>query len=374
MKKFLKISIPLVIITATAIMIYIIFANPPQMKKEITKVSKIQVEVKNLNKEKFQVFLDSYGTAQASTKTTLTSQVSGKIIFINENFKNGGYFKKGDLLVQIEDEDYKADVKIANAQLILAKQTLLEEQAKAKQAKEDWKKFNIDEKPDDLVLRVPQLQSSIATVEAKEADLQKAKLNLNRTKILAPYDGRVIEKSISIAQVISNNAQIGTIFSNDNIEVRLPIKNKDLNLIDINLDAKVEFISQLSNKIYEGKIVRSESTIDENTKQLYLIAQIDENISNLKIGEYLKAKIEAKKLENVIIIPNETIYQSSYVYVQKDGILEKRVIEISWQNDEYAVISNGLKENDNLILTTLGSVKSGTKVEIINKENKGHKQ
>lgn len=374
MKKFLKISIPLVIITATAIMIYIIFANPPQMKKEITKVSKIQVEVKNLNKEKFQVFLDSYGTAQASTKTTLTSQVSGKIIFINENFKNGGYFKKGDLLVQIEDEDYKADVKIANAQLILAKQTLLEEQAKAKQAKEDWKKFNIDEKPDDLVLRVPQLQSAIATVEAKEADLQKAKLNLNRTKILAPYDGRVIEKSISIAQVISNNAQIGTIFSNDNIEVRLPIKNKDLNLIDINLDAKVEFISQLSNKIYEGKIVRSESTIDENTKQLYLIAQIDENISNLKIGEYLKAKIEAKKLENVIIIPNETIYQSSYVYVQKDGILEKRVIEISWQNDEYAVISNGLKENDNLILTTLGSVKSGTKVEIINKENKGQKQ
>jgi RND family efflux transporter MFP subunit len=374
MKKFLKISIPLVIITATAIMIYIIFANPPQMKKEITKVSKIQVEVKNLNKEKFQVFLDSYGTAQASTKTTLTSQVSGKIIFINENFKNGGYFKKGDLLVQIEDEDYKADVKIANAQLILAKQTLLEEQAKAKQAKEDWKKFNIDEKPDDLVLRVPQLQSAIATVEAKEADLQKAKLNLNRTKILAPYDGRVIEKSISIAQVISNNAQIGTIFSNDNIEVRLPIKNKDLNLIDINLGAKVEFISQLSNKIYEGKIVRSESTIDENTKQLYLIAQIDENISNLKIGEYLKAKIEAKKLENVIIIPNETIYQSSYVYVQKDGILEKRVIEISWQNDEYAVISNGLKENDNLILTTLGSVKSGTKVEITNKENKGQKQ
>lgn len=374
MKKFLKISIPLVIITATAIMIYIIFANPPQMKKEITKVSKIQVEVKNLNKEKFQVFLDSYGTAQASTKTTLTSQVSGKIIFINENFKNGAYFKKGDLLVQIEDEDYKADVKIANAQLILAKQTLLEEQAKAKQAKEDWKKFNIDEKPDNLVLRVPQLQSAIATVEAKEADLQKAKLNLNRTKILAPYDGRVIEKSISIAQVISNNAQIGTIFSNDNIEVRLPIKNKDLNLIDINLDAKVEFISQLSNKIYEGKIVRSESTIDENTKQLYLIAQIDENISNLKIGEYLKAKIEAKKLENVIIIPNETIYQSSYVYVQKDGILEKRVIEISWQNDEYAVISNGLKENDNLILTTLGSVKSGTKVEIINKENKGQKQ
>lgn len=76
----------------------------------------------------------------------------------------------------------------------------------------------------------------------------------------------------------------------------------------------------------------------------------------------------------MIIIPNETIYQSSYVYVQKDGILEKRVIEISWQNDEYAVISNGLKENDNLILTTLGSVKSGTKVEIINKENKGQKQ
>jgi len=368
MKKIFKVLIPFIIIFGTIGVVYIIFDNPPEVKKQKTKSSKIKVEVKKLVKQDFLISLDSFGTAQPSVQTTLTSQVSGKVIYVNDKFKNGAYFKKGDLLVQIEDLDYISDEKIAQAQLVLAKQALLEEQAKSKQAKEDWEKFNIKGKPNSLVLRVPQLQSAKANLMAAQAQLAKAKLNSKRTKILAPYDGRVIEKNVSIAQVISSNEQVGTIFSSDVIEVRLPIKNKDLNLIDIDKKAGVKFNSEVSNTVYNGKIVRSESSIDTNTKQLYLIAEIKENSKKIKIGEYLKAKIQAKRLKNVIVIPNDSIYQSSYVYLEKDGFLQRNQIEILWQDDNNTLVKSGLKQNDNLVLTTLGVVSSGTKVDILNED------
>ena len=368
MKKIFKVLIPFIIIFGTIGVVYIIFDNPPEVKKQKAKSSKIKVEVKKLVKQDFLISLDSFGTAQPSVQTTLTSQVSGKVIYVNDKFKNGAYFKKGDLLVQIEDLDYISDEKIAQAQLVLAKQALLEEQAKSKQAKEDWEKFNIKGKPNSLVLRVPQLQSAKANLMAAQAQLAKAKLNSKRTKILAPYDGRVIEKNVSIAQVISSNEQVGTIFSSDVIEVRLPIKNKDLNLIDIDKKADVKFNSEVSNTVYNGKIVRSESSIDTNTKQLYLIAEIKENSKKIKIGEYLKAKIQAKRLKNVIVIPNDSIYQSSYVYLEKDGFLQRNQIEILWQDDNNTLVKSGLKQNDNLVLTTLGVVSSGTKVDILNED------
>ena len=370
MNKYLKISIPFIIIVLTIFVVYIIFTNPPKAKTQKTQASKVEVEIQKVKKDDFLIKLDSFGTAQAQTQSTISSQVSGKIIYVNDNFKNGGFFKKNELLVQIEDSDYKADVKIAQAELLLAKQTLLEEEAKSKQAKEDWERFNINEKANDLVLRVPQLESAKANVIASEAKLQKAKLNLQRTKIKAPFNGRVLEKNISIAQIVSSNSSIGTIISNEAIEIRLPIKNKELKLIDINKKAKVSFISETSQNRYEGEIVRSESAIDSNTKQLYLIAQIKKDNENITIGEYLKAKIEAKTLKNVIIIPNDTIYQSSYVYLEKDGVLLRKQIEILWQDDSNTLISKGLKEGDNLVLTTLGQVSSGTKVKILKKGSK----
>ncbi|WP_121628460.1 efflux RND transporter periplasmic adaptor subunit [Poseidonibacter antarcticus] len=373
MKKIFKILIPFIIILGTIGVVYIIFDNPPEAKKQKAKVSKIKVEVKKLVKQDFLISLDSFGTAQPSVQTTLTSQVSGKVIYVNDKFKNGAYFKKGDLLVQIEDLDYISDEKIAQAQLVLAKQALLEEQAKSKQAKEDWEKFNIKGKPNSLVLRVPQLQSAKANLMAAQAQLEKAKLNSKRTKILAPYDGRVIEKNVSIAQVLASNTQIGTIFSSDVIEVRLPIKNKDLNLIDIDNKANIVFNSEITNTSFKGKIARSESSIDTNTKQLYLIAEIKENSKKIKIGEYLKAKIQAKKLKDVMVIPNDSVYQSSYVYLEKDGVLQRNQIEILWQDDNNTLVKSGLKQNDNLVLTTLGVVSSGTKVDVLD-ENGSIKQ
>lgn len=375
MRRVFKILVPLAIIVSTVFIVKMVLDNPPKAKRGVKpQKQEIPIEVKEVQKRDFTIYLDSYGLAQATTKTTLSTQVSGEIVYVNKNLKNGAYFKKGELLLEIEKKEYEADVSIAKADVLLAKQNLLEEEAMVLQAKEDWKRFNGDKKPNSLVLREPQLESVKASLIAAQANLDKALLNLNRTKIYAPFDGRVLEKLVSISQVVSSNTQIATIYENSSIEVRLPIKNADIKLIDLNssitLNSLVKFYSKTTDKEYIGNLVRSESSIDTNTKQLYLISDIKKDARALILGEYLKAKILAKSLKGVIVVPNNSIYQGSYLYIHKNGAIYKKEVEILWQDSEISIIKEGLKEGDWLVLTTLGQVSSGTKVRLTNKEDR----
>lgn len=374
MKKNMKIIFPIAIILITISVYSLITSNPPHSKKfSSVKSNSIPVEVKKISLEDYRITLDSYGLVKPSVQTQITSQVSGKILYINENFSDGGYLKKGELLIEVEDIDYKADVKIAQASLLLAKQELLEEQAQGKQAKANWKKFNKNEEANALVLRTPQLESAKANLLSAKASLQKAEIQLKRTKIYAPYNARVVSKDVNIAEVISSSSSIGTIYSSKELEISLPIKNNDIKFLDEilqnNKKIKVELYSSISNKTYEAEVSGSQSSIDEESNQFYIIAKIKKDTNSLKISEYLKAKIKTVKIQNAIVIPNESIYLNEYVYIEKESRIYRRNIKILSQEDEKSLISSGLKEDEKLVLTTLGLISSGTKVKVLKSEN-----
>lgn len=368
MKKYLKILIPVFIIILTIVSVKIIMENPSKAKRgKKSKVSKVSVEVLQIREKKFTPFIESYGLVESSIKTSLISQVSGKVVYVNSKFKDGTYFKKGETLIKIEDIEYKANFEIARSKLILAKQTLLEEQAKSKQAKQEWKNLNNNLEANPLVLRTPQLESAKANLESAKAELSKAKLALDRTVINAPYDGRVIKKNINISQVISSNANLADIYALDSLKVRLPIKNKDLAFLDLEKKIEVDLYSNLTKSSFKGFIQRSESVIDPNLAQLYVIADIPWQ-KGIYIGEYLTAKIISKPISNTIVIPNSSIYQGSYVYTQKDGIVTKKDVSILWEDDQNSIISNGLDTNDSLVITPLGAINSGTAVNILGEQ------
>ncbi len=364
MNKKIKFLLPLIIIIATILTIKVLMDNPPKSQKKRTKNNRaISIDVMKLQKKEFTVSIDSYGLVDAISKTDLKSEVSGKVVYISEKLLNGAFFKEGDLLVEIENINYKADVQIARSKLILAQQKLIEEKAHTKQAKEEWENLGLKTKPNALVLRTPQLKTAQANVLASQAQLEKAKFALNKTKIKAPYNGRVISKHVDIAQVVSNNNLIAKIYTTGAFDIRLPIKNRDLPLLDIKKDSKVKFESQVTDNIFDGKVVRSESHIDTNSAQLYVIATITPN-EKIKLGEYLNAKIVGKTISDALVVPISSLYQGSSLYIEKEGRIFKKTVQILWQDNKYALIKSGLKEQDNIVLTILGNIKSGTVVNV----------
>jgi RND family efflux transporter MFP subunit len=384
MTPLTKKLIPAAIFGGLIVLAVLIRANPPAPPQRAPFAGpQMVVETTSVQNRDYQVRLQSYGTVQPRTRSVLVAQVSGQIISINENVRDGGFFEKGDILGQIDPRDYEANVRISEASLADARQALAEAQARSNQALEDWQRLGNSGEAPDLVLRRPQLEAANARVKSAEAALQKAKLDLERTTLVAPFAGRVLRKLVDIGQVVSNNAQIAEIYATDVVEIRLPIRNRDLGFIDLPesfrfsesgaaAEMDVTIHSELiGSEAWDARLVRTEGAIDESARQLHVIAQIDdpfgrsnEGRSPLKIGQYVTAEIPGIELDNALVISNSTIYQGSYVYVVEDGILRRKDIVIAWQNDNDALIESGLKSGDQLVTTPLGQVTSGIRVAV----------
>lgn len=389
MSKMKKYSVPAIILIGATVLANLILSNPPQAKRQgASKAPQMTVEVQTLVPQLYQVKLSSFGTIRPRTQSVLVSQTSGQINYINDRFRDGGFFEKGEVLLKLDDRDHQADVKISQANLLDAKQALAEEQAWSEQALTDWKRLGKTGKPTDLVLRVPQLEAAKAKLLSAQAQLDKAKLTLERTTIVAPYAGRVLNKNVDLGQVISANSQLADIYAVDYVEVRLPLKNQDLELIDLPEEYRnkaqdkpqslVLFESEMSRQHqWQGSLVRTEGAIDDDSQQLYVVAQIEDpyaltssNIYPIKIGQYVSAKISAKLLSNVLVIPNKSIYQGNYVYVVEEGVLKRREVTLLWKNEDDAIVRTGLKEGEQLVITSLGQVSSGTRVSVAGEDNK----
>lgn len=217
--KTAKIIIPIAVIIATILIVMFIKGNPPEANRfGAPPKASINVAVQMLQPQNYQVMVDSYGTVKPRTQSLLVAQASGLIINISDDFREGGFFKKGAVLIQLDDRDYQAEVKSAQANLLTAKQGLLEEQARGQQAITDWQRLGNDKPASSLVLREPQLAAAQAQVLSAQATLEKAKLNLERTQIIAPFAGRVLSRNVDLGQVVSNNTQLATIYAIDSVE------------------------------------------------------------------------------------------------------------------------------------------------------------
>mgnify|MGYP001813682643 CR=1 FL=1 len=384
MKKITKIIIPVTIFGVLLTLAILIRANPPESSRRFTPPPQAMVvDAAQVHLQDYRILLESYGSVQPRTKTTLTAQVSGQVVYVNPNIRDGGFFNKGDVLVSIDPRDYEANVRIAQAGLMDARQTLADASARSELAREDWSSLGNEGEPPELVLRLPQLEAARAGVISAEATLQKAELELERTRIIAPFAGRVLQQGADIGQVVSPNSEIATIYATDYVEVRLPIRNRDLKYVslperyrdvksaDFKVDAQI--ISDLVGRtVWDARLVRTEGAIDQSARQLHVIAQISDPFSKgvdgrpqLKIGQYVTAMMAGHVLEDVVVIPNSAIYQGSYVYVVENDVLQRRNVEITWQNDHHAIIETGLGEGDILVTTPLGQVTSGVRVSAV---------
>ncbi|MCV6614064.1 MAG: efflux RND transporter periplasmic adaptor subunit [Cellvibrionaceae bacterium] len=384
-----KVLIPVLIVIAFALVVALIMANPPSSSRKGQRPNaNIPVEVQTVVARDFKLQLQSYGRIRPRTQSQLLPQVAGQIVWVSPKLRAGAFFEQGEALLRIDERDYQVALVKAEAGLASAQQLLSEEQGRVVQAKADWKRSGKKGKAPDLVLRKPQLAAAKAGLKSAEAALAQAELNLERTHIRAPYAGRVLSKSADLGQLVGTATTLATLYAVDYVEVRLPIKSRDLAFIDLPEQYRfggeqqarpaVQLISELiGRETWQGQVVETEGAIDEASRQLYVIAQIDDPYGKasvgddlqakapLKIGQYIKAKIEGRLIKDAIVVPNRLIYQGSYVYVEVQGKLMRRPVRIAWQDEQQALLSEGLAPGDRLITTNLGQLNSGTAVRVI---------
>ena len=383
---FLRMLPPLVVLAVSAGICYWIFWSEPPPRKFPQQETLPEVSVYSLEPVDYQVWLQSQGTVQARTESSLISEVRGKVVNVAPAFRTGEFFEKGETLLEIDKRDYETAVITAEATLARARLALAEEEANAAQARADWGRLNPGIEPPELVSREPQLAQARADVASAEARVENARLNLERTTITAPYAGRILEKRVDIGQFVNSGSALAEIYAVDYAEIRLPLSEREIGFIDVpelyrddsslaRSMPKVALTTTIGNETLEwsGRIVRAEGAFDVQSRQLFFVAQVDDPYRKqgdgrppLKVGSFVQAKIEGKVLENVIVIPRDLYRKNEYVVViEEDGTLRRKSIEIEWSDEENLVVSSGLNPGDRVCLTHLSFPSEGMKVAVV---------
>lgn len=357
--------------------------EPPKPRQHSPQVLKTEKTV--LNPVAYRVFIDSQGAVRAQEETTITPLVAGTVMAIQPAFEDGAFFKKGDVLIELDPADLQTAVYASESRLARAEAALIQEQARAKQARLNWQDIGYDEEPSPLVLRVPQLREAEANVSAAKADLEQAQRNLERAQVRAPFDGRVKARMVGVGQAVGATTPLGEIFGSTTAEIRLPLSPAQLPFVKLpekEDDAAVEVIltdaladpAQPASHQWKARIVRTEGTLDPTSRELFAIARIEDPFSlgsvlpQLRIGQPLRAKIEGVILDDVFVIPRTAMRDINRIFlIDRDGPkINKTDITPVWSNSEVVIVKNGLRPGDWLATSRLPYAPDKAPVEIIN--------
>lgn len=380
-----KILLPIVIIAAAGVAAYWMFQMEEKLDHKVLQPPVILVDVIKVKKRTVNISVKAQGTVTPRTQTTLVSEVSGMITEVSPSFLVGGFFKKGDVLVKIDERNYRADVKRTQAAVASARTRLATETGLSDNARSDWERSRsrtgATRNATDLALRKPQLAEALANLEYALADLERKRGDLQRTIIRAPYDGLVKEKRADVGQFVAAGTQLAVTFAVDYAEIRLPLPDNELaylNLPDtmkghgekgptVLLTADIGGVEH----VWEGELVRTEGVFDEHSRVLFAVAQVRDPYGReaggwpepLRIGTFVQAVIEGKIAEDVIILPRGSLRSGNRVWlVDEEHTLRPRNVDILRAGEELIYIESGLEDGQLVCITALENPLPGTRV------------
>ena len=224
-------------------------------------------------------------------------------------------------------------------------------------AREEWKTVSSG-KPTELGLRRPQLKQEQARVKAALAAVKRAKRNLERTEIVAPFDALIESRNIGLGAYVGTGTDVGMLMNTSIAEVRLPVSANQLQYLDNHgTGAQVQLSASVAGEPvqWSATIARSEGVVDSKSRMSYLVAEINEpylQSTPLRFGTYVTADIHGLTLPNATEVPRHLI-NGDRVRVYQDGKLQFKTVEVAREQGRQAVVVSGLNSGDQLIVSDL---------------------
>ena len=420
MKKgaiFKTIRVFAVILVAIIIAMVLVRLRPQAERRIVEEMGRL-VEVFVAKAEKVQMYIEAYGTVEPREALKLVAEVRGQIVDISSSFKEGGFVNKGTRLIQIDPRTYKLEVQRRNVQIKQAQaeikrlqQEVLNLQARIKIAKSDVSlaegeyfrlKKLIDRKviaqstldkaeqqylasrqrlqtlENQLALTGPQKEQLLAQRDLTKVLFQEAQLDLERSGIIALFDGWVLEKTIEVGQHVNVGQNLGRIYSAGelDIEVRIPIKDFKWLPAELNSDARIEaeviFEIQGARMTWNGRLSRVKAEMDDKTRTLPVVIEIDgaskseENRSSLRLrpGMFVTVKIKGKEVSQAFVLPRHVVYPGDILYTVEGDRLKIKSVNILRTYKDSVIVSQGLSDGERIIKTPLSAATDGMLVRV----------
>lgn len=394
----MKFLLSVIVLSALSFVTWILIEMRPQpeSKKIVRKIP--IVEVITAEREPIRSSVSAYGTIRPRTLTTLIAEVPGIIeevapfddkLLNKTNFRAGGFFKKGDLLLKIEDIDLQTLKADANANLRRAELQLLQEKELAKQAKIEW--GNRDwSLASDLVKRIPQIKKAEAEANAAQARLLQASQDLNRSQVRAPFEGRILKTMADVGQQVGagSSAALAQVYALDSAEIDFALSRSEMKFLGFsdgflsekNIQVEAHVLNSEGQVIHKGWLDRSEGIVDPRTRLTNLVVRVDKCFANpfsankiiapLAVGQFVNLQMLGLEVE-VFLIPESAFRtHDTLLIVDENNQLISRKVSVIHRSGQKVWVESGLEIGDQVCTTPIEIISEGMEVRLINETMK----
>ncbi|WP_286891040.1 efflux RND transporter periplasmic adaptor subunit [Pseudoalteromonas sp. ESRF-bin5] len=342
-----------------------------EQEKKVLVDTRPTVQVEPVSANDHQVVINSYGEVKPLENTQLSAQVSGEVLSWHPSFVAGGVVARGETLFSIEKDNYEAAVLVAEAELARAQAGFIEEQAQAKVAEDEAKRFPSKARTD-LFLRKPQVLSAQANVKSAQAALKRAQRDLENCDVKAPYDALIVSRNVGVGQYVTMGSQVAELNNIETAEVIIPIAGFDSVFLPERIKGITATVIQkgLNSFTREGVIDRDLGIVDNATRMSSLVVRIEDpyGLKNkqpaIKFGSYVQVNFAGTTLNNIYRLPQALVNNQTVWVVGENQTLEPRKVTVIREEGEYFYISSGLKADDKLVVTLPEYPQKGMEVKI----------
>jgi RND family efflux transporter MFP subunit len=304
-------------------------------------------------------------------------------VWASPAFVDGGSFREGDVLARVDAADYQLAVVRARAQVAQSQEALTREEAEGELARQDWQALGRGDPPP-LAVREPQLAQVRAQLAASQAALRSAELDLSRASIRAPFTGRIRERRANVGDYVAPGAPVAVMFATDTMEIRIPLTDADLASMRLPVGftatganpgpvAHVSSVSGARIRTWDGRLVRTEASIDTRTRLVYGVVEVRDpfnarNAAPLAPGMFVNARLEGSSRETLVAAPRSALKRNEFVYVVlPNNTIDVRQVRAAQTTADEVMFRDGVVDGDRVVVSVLTSPRQGMPVTPIDR-------
>lgn len=383
-----RIPVRIAMIGAPILLLILAFAGPAVMKatakksdKKTDEVAPIAVEMATATAVDAAPHVVAQGQVKSKTEAEIAAQVSGQVVYVSPNFEAGASVRKGELLARIDPQSYRLAAERARSQVTRAREAFDRIRAEARLAEEDWNAVGLNSKPSDLTLFKPQVAAADADYRTAQAAVGEALLNLQRTEIRAPFDGRVGARRIDVGDFAAPGAPVATMFSTEVAQVRIPLTDENLHVLGAppgytapsgagptaGISATVAGVERR----WQGRLAAVEASVDPQTRVTYGLIEVRDPFSKdhaapLAPGLFVRVDLVGGRSERLVTLPPSALKRSEFVYVvDAANTIRIRTPEVAMIDGDRVFVRSGVADGERVVLSYIPSPRDGMKVRNI---------
>ncbi len=387
MSKVLKILLPLLVLAAGVWFAMRLSASKPAARKATIAEATVLVEVLRVQPSREVIQLRAEGVVLPDRVVSLTPLVAGAVLRLGPGLEPGARVRKGELLLGIDDADFRLQQAQRRAERVQAQAALDQELGRAEVAEREWRQLEGEARGGSklgaaLALRRPHIDAARARVAAVESAIARGELDLERCTLVAPFDAVVRERRVAEGQMVTPQTPVAVLVATDRafVQVSLPLGQLDAIAVpgiagvaaEDGATARVFAGGAASGASRPGKVVRLLSDLDPLGRMARLWIAVADPLSPppdaplampLLFGAFVSVELQGRSLDGVVRVPRTALREGDRAFVVgADDRLEVRALQIAYREQDDVLVASGLREGDRLITGVVPGAEPGMRL------------